>query len=505
MAIHLPQLALEVFHPRWSDELAMVVLEQQRVMALSRLAWQVGIRTGMRLSGVQMLHHDTVIKQRDPHKETNALHAVAMSCLQFSPQVSVLDRANVLINIGASLRLFGGVRHLRRRILHTVHQLGFSAQWGLAISSGAAYLFAQSAQSAQSEQRYRSRSALQQSKSHRHLDRLPLHLLPTAAAWVEWLHSIGCYDLGALRRLPRAGLQRRCGADLLHSLDVAYGERSTAAAWFTAPAQFSLRMDLPDRIERVDTIFYFARTLILQLCGWLTQQHLAIVCLELQLEHERGRQAIAPTSVEIRLSHPSWHEAHLSRLIKERLAQTQLPAAAIGLRLHARELCPLSAPNSDLFPEPGGTQEEQSNLLELLVARLGKDNVLRPMPQADHRPEIANQWCSVLHAPPSRQDAPLSIHTTSSVQTIYRPTWLLPQPLLLEVRQHRPYYRSPLRLVSPAERIEAGWWQDHAVTRDYFIAENADHIRYWIFRERLPHARQQEDEDAQWYLHGVFG
>lgn len=499
MVIHLPQLALEVFHPRWSDELTIVVLEQQRVMALSRLAWLAGIRTGMRLSGVQMLHHDTVIKQRDVHKEMQALHAVAMSCLQFSPQVSVLDPANVLINIGASLRLFGGVRRLRRLIVRTVHQLGLSAQWGLSVTSGAAYLFAQSSQ------RYRSRSALQLAKLHRHLDALPLHLLPTATAWTEWLHSIGCHDLGALRRLPRAGLQRRCGIDLLHSLDVAYGERITPAVWFTAPAQFSVRMDLPDRIERGDVIFYFARTLLLQLCGWLTQQQLAIVCFELRLEHERGRQAIAPTHIEIRLSHPSWHEEHLTRLIKERLAQTQLPAAAIGLRLHACELCPLSAPNNDLFPEPGGTQEEQSNLLELLVARLGKDNVLRPAPMADHRPEIANQWCSVLHAKSRQHTMSLAIHTTSSVQTIYRPSWLLPQPLLLEVRQHRPYYRSPLRLVSPAERIEAGWWQDHVVTRDYFIAESNDHLRYWIFRERLPHAGQAESEDAQWYLHGVFG
>lgn len=468
-------------------------------MALSRQAWQAGIRTGMRLSGVQMLHHDTLIKQRDPCKETHALHAVAMSCLQFSPQVSVLDSANVLINIGASLRLFGGIRRLRKLILNTVHQLGLSAQWGLSITSGGAYLLAQS------KTRYRSHSALQRGKLHRHLNALPLQLLPAAAKCSDWLHSVGCHDLGALRHLPRAGLQRRCGADLLHQLDVAYGERMAPPVWFTAPDQFSIRMDLPDRIERGESIFCFVRTLVLQLCGWLTQQHLAIVCFELQLEHERGRQAIVPTCIEIRLSHASWHEAHLSRLIKERLAQTQMPAAAIGIRLHARELCPLSAPNDDLFPEPGGTQEEQSNLLELLVARLGKDNVLRPLPYADHRPEIANQWCSVLQSPTRKQDVPLGIQTTASVQSIYRPSWLLAQPQLLEVRQHRPYYRSPLRLVSPAERIEAGWWHGQVVTRDYFIAESSDHLRYWIFRERLPHAQQQEDDNAQWYLHGVFG
>ena len=35
---------------------------------------------------------------------------------------------------------------------------------------------------------------------------------------------------------------------------------------------------------------------------------------------------------------------------------------------------------------------DHARLLELLVARLGPENVLRPAPVADHRPEVAARW-----------------------------------------------------------------------------------------------------------------
>lgn len=61
------------------------------------------------------------------------------------------------------------------------------------------------------------------------------------------------------------------------------------------------------------------------------------------------------------------------------------------------------------------------------------------------------------------------------------PAWLLGKPVSLIERDHRPFYGSPLRIVSPSERIESGWWGGQLVTRDYFVAEASDHICYWIF------------------------
>ena len=70
----------------------------------------------------------------------------------------------------------------------------------------------------------------------------------------------------------------------------------------------------------------------------------------------------------------------------------------------------------------------------------------------------------------------------------------MPQPL--HEQQGRPQYRGALTFISGPERIESGWWDDDDQRRDYFLAENPQGQRLWIFRTR---------EDACWYLHGLFG
>jgi hypothetical protein len=87
-----------------------------------------------------------------------------------------------------------------------------------------------------------------------------------------------------------------------------------------------------------------------------------------------------------------------------------------------------------------------------------------------------------------------------SKRLLLRPTWLLAKPIALLMRDHRPFYGSPLRMASNPERIEAGWWNGPQ-TRDYFIAEGKDHTLYWVYRERLGAG----EEEPRWFLHGLFG
>jgi protein ImuB len=208
----------------------------------------------------------------------------------------------------------------------------------------------------------------------------------------------------------------------------------------------------------------------------------------LQLEHERGRVAMPPTPLEIALAEPAWHEEHLVRLLKEHLARLVLTAPVIALRLEATRLATMLPPTDSLFPEPGGTPAEYHRLLELLTARLGCHNVLIPAPRADHRPEACNAW-----AP-----ATAAAHAlTPPADSLERPFWMLGTPLALTVRDHRPFYGSPLRRIKGPERIESGWWDGVPAIRDYFVFQDVNAVRYWIYRERA-------GDEVRWFLHGLF-
>ena len=509
----MPQLSIDAFRPNWLADIGTVVLDKNRVVAMSAFAQAAGVQLGMRSSSVQMLLPDVELKQRDSERESAALHTAALALLQYSPQVVVAEQDSILINVGASLRLFGGVRHLCRHVMKTMATMGMCVTLGCAATARAACLFAHAvarkAAAGSATSPRISKVCLSLNKLPHHLDRLSVALLPAAEPWLEWLKGIGCHQLGALRQLPRAGLQRRCGKALLHSMDCAYGEATELYRWLEAPPVFNARAELPDRIEHADAILSFARILLLQLCGWLSNRQLAVTKFQLQLEHERGRQAIAPTLLEINLAEASWREEHLSRLLKEHLAQLKLDAPVIVIRLHAMQVEAMQAPSASLFPEPGGSKEEQHRLLELLVARLGAENVLQAAPQMDHRPEIANTWVSVMSDVAQKRKLLANSNQPPTMnrpvnKTVNRPAWLLAQALPLKVHQHRPCYGSALKLMSPAERIEAGWWNGQLVTRDYFVAENAEHVRCWIYRERI-HPLNQNETDAAWFLHGLFG
>jgi protein ImuB len=323
-------------------------------------------------------------------------------------------------------------------------------------------------------------------------------LLPPARPFAPWLEGIGCFTLADMRRLPRAGLQRRCGRALLDLLDAAYGMSPELFEWIEAPPSFRAHLELFDRVEDAEALLFGARRLLLQMTGWLCARQLAVERISLHLEHERGRVARPPTVIDIALAEPAWRDEHLVRLLKERLAKQVLEAHVIGLALEAVQVQPMAPPSESLFPEPGGSEEDQQRMLELLVARLGPDNVLQAAPQADYRPELANVWLPVQQ---KIRPAALAAQMPPDVLSLPRPAWLLAKPVALLMRDHRPFYGSPLRMASAPERIEAGWW-NQSQTRDYFIAEGQDHAHYWVYRERIAGAGSASD--PRWYLHGLF-
>ncbi|MFM0070598.1 DNA polymerase Y family protein [Paraburkholderia sediminicola] len=77
-----------------------------------------------------------------------------------------------------------------------------------------------------------------------------------------------------------------------------------------------------------------------------------------------------------------------------------------------------------------------------------------------------------------------------------RPVWMLDKPLRLMMRDQRPIYRRPLKMLTRTERIEAGWWDGNLVERDYYVAADDRGHMFWVYRERL---------GGEWYLQGLFG
>ncbi len=475
--MHLPHASLDIAYPNWRVKPA-VVFAQDRVKLCSPAAAQTGVRVGMRRGGVNTLCPQAESFLYNPAAEQRALDAVALTLLQYTPELALADNNTFLLKVTASLALFNGPRRLGQRIRATMHAQSFGIHLSMAPTAKGAWLLATAS-------RPQARRALKQATLQRRLDTLPCSRLPEAQACLAWLDSIGCVTLGDLRKLPRSGLQRRTHQAMLPALDAAYGLAPETFKWIVPPPAFNHCIQLVERIEHADAIQFVAHRLFEQLCGWLAAHQLAVTRLTLTLQHEHGRQARPPTPLPLTLGAPSWQIDHLLGLLKEHLHHHVLDAPVIAVALHTLETLPRAPASDQLFPQPGSLPVDHLRLLERLTARLGSDCILQPCPMADHRPEVANRW-----APLHQKLVP-----EACIHDANRPFWLLDTPIALSVRQHRPFYGSPLRIIGGPERIEDGWW-DGLTIRDYFIAQDQNGTRYWLYQER----RRQDG----WFLHGLF-
>ncbi|QHE88921.1 DNA polymerase Y family protein [Hydrogenophaga sp. BPS33] len=413
-----------------------------------------------------------------------AQRALAVWALQFTPRVALADEA-VLMELAASVRLFGGPRALRERVQAEAHALGVE-RLAWAPNGLAALALAR----AGIENGLRSPLA-------ERLDPLPMDTLSAVLAHRLTLEHIGCRTLGDVCALPRSGLARRFDPQLLQAFDQAYGRLPEAHEWVALPEHFEERLELMARVEQAPALVFGAQRLLRVLSGWLAARRAGVTAFTLHWAHDamRSRAAGEGCAITIRTAEPTRDTTHLCRLLSEHLARVQLLAPVGDLRLVATEVHPLHDVSASLLPDTVRQGEKLGLVLERLAARLGAQRVLRPVLCEDHRPEWMCRWQPADQALP-RKGAPGT--------ELPQPGFVLPQPLKLLVRDHRPLYGGELVLLVGPQRVEGGWWDRvededrmHNVVRDYWVALSPEAGVLWVFQTRL-------DGAPAWFLHGRF-
>lgn len=303
--------------------------------------------------------------------------------LRFTPRVVELEGA-VLAEVSASLRLFKGLAALAGQVQALADEAGWGPL-GQAPTAGAALALSRHGGGMAGGAGWRAG-----------IDRLPLHTVGALAEQEATLSQLGCRTLGDVRRLPRAGLARRFGARPLDVLDEVYGTRPTSHAWISLPEVFDDTLELPGRVDNAAALLDGAQHLLQRLQAWLVARRAGVRAVVLRWRHDLARRAAGQGGeLEVRSALPARDVSHLSRLLAEKLNQTQLagPVGELGLRATEIELLH-DAPES-FWRDATQAQDSRVQLLERLGARLGADKVRRPQLLDDHRPGWLQSWVPV--------------------------------------------------------------------------------------------------------------
>ena len=307
--------------------------------------------------------------------------ALGWWALQFTPHVAWVDEA-LLLEVSASLRLWGGPQALLRRIyaLNPAPAPMQSAQAATGVIALALLRLR-----VQGQPIPRGRPAA-----------LPLHTLTAARPHLPLLARLGLRTWGELHALPRAPMVRRFGPELRRALDIAWGLVHEGHRWLTLPEVFDQALELPARVDDAPALMWSANRLLAALQLWLRARQRGVLAFELtwrlDLKRLNGRELPPTQSLVIRTAEPAQAMAHLRRLLAERLARTPLLAPAVHLRLCSLDTAPWAAETASFLPEDQRTGEPLHVFVERVGARLGADSVQSPVLRADHRPEGMQGW-----------------------------------------------------------------------------------------------------------------
>ena len=477
-----PSLPLDVFARALSPEDAARPFvvgsggHYPRVIAANAAARATGIRSEQLVSGALALAPDLALRDRDAGAEASALAQLATWTLTFTPMACLALPNAIVADIGASLRLFGGLPRLVARLAGGAHGLGYANRLCIAPTPGAALLLARAG---------RTQAVLERACLPDVLGPLPLSLLDLDDNTRATLREAGVTTFGQVAALPRDGLARRFGPAVVALLDQALGTAPDPRASFVPPPRFMGRLDLPAPVRDVEALGFGVQRLVRDLSDWLLARGLGAMRLTLSLDHERylRRRGLPATQVPFALGAPARMPSHLLGVLRERLARVALPAPVEAIALASEETAPLPGRNLGFLPGDDADRIEVP-LVDRLRARLGEDALHRLVPHADHRPELA-----VRDAPsqPARAPAPLP--------DAPRPIWLLGEPApLANLIEAQPWV-----LRDGPERIESGWWDGGDVRRDYFVADTPDGATAWIYRDH-----RYGIDDGEWFMHGLF-
>ncbi len=510
IALHLPLLSLESFVatlPHEAGAQALALTDGLKILSANAAARALGVKPGLKRATALALAPQLVLGQASAARDDQALVAIAHAALAFTPIVVIPEASGavgappphtVLLDVQGSRRYFGGLKRLVQRLHAALAPLGHVLHTGIAPTALGATVLARM---------HRQIYCADLTAMHAALDPLPAWLIGPGREHWGALEGMGLRTLAELRRLPRGGLARRFGPAVLSELDRVYGDCPDPLEPIALPPSFESRLELFARADTTEQVLYGAGVLLARLVPWLSAQHAFVRRFTLVMQHEprwrSNAQTPAATTLDVALAEPSRDAAHLLVLLRERLAQLELPAPTIELRLHAEDIARRPPPNNELFPTARSESEGLTRLIERLQARLGPGQVLRIAAVSDHRPERA----TVIHVQEPAQR--WSVRPFAGAQrpqnaaVPVRPVWLLQQPEPLREHASGPLLDGqPLQLLSGPERIESGWWDAALAERDYYIAQLADGALVWVYRVRLPVLTTLSQA---WFLQGRFG
>ena len=450
----------------------------------------------------------------DPIRDYNALYALAVWCLRFSPlvgvdyELSLAHKRNELHNVAplhygitidltGTEKLHGDIDLFCQRI-DALFQ--YRARISAAPTIGGAW--ALSRFSPHTPHVTRSIPALTEALAH-----LPIRSLRVDQSCAERLADVGIYSLEELLSLPRHTLGQRFGKPLVYRLHQALGSLEERLNGVEERARHEKHRIFEPPLTNRHSIIVAIESLFHELLRHLRAERISAGLFSLIICDTSSQRVCK----EFPLSSATNNTKHLLSILQPIIDSMRFCGEVREIVLRANDTS-RSMPDQSSFTnqtlDPSDISRSYRELLNTFGIRIGKDRVSFALLKDSYIPERSFSYQSAIGSPREPLDAvmePLAPYTPRE-----RPPTLFstPEPITtIAMLPDKPpsciHWRDtrlPIISGHGPERIAPEWWmgdlrQEIFSARDYFTVQDSTGRWLWVFRDQ----RSQE-----WFIHGAW-
>lgn len=511
----------------------LVCVEKQkgamRLSALDITAENLGLKLGQSVVEARSIYPDLDIITADHEADLTFLNALADWADRYTPLIGIdapFDKPQGLfLDITGCVHLFGGEVNMLKDVIQKFDNIGIDVQGSIAPTPGAAWGLARH------NIRRDNDKNLSYEKFIMNWDNLeemiasfPMAALRLPLQMLLALDRVGLKKIKDIISAPRKPLMRRFGPLLLKRLDQVLGVEEEPVSPRLPISELSVERRLAEPIGQQEDIETCIEQLSTSLRGDLEKRGLAGQAFMLLLFRLDG----IVKKVDIGLSAPSRDSGRIRALFAEKLAtiydETDAGSGFEIIRLSVTSAITLSELQST-FSGQDNIQSEIDELADRLIARLGSEQVVKPVFHQSFIPERAASFVSLsdfnhhekikggskLEDGFELENSGLQIHLPRPIRMFINPE---PVTAIAEVPEGPPitfkWRRSQYHVARAEgpERVSAEWWIDgeDTKTRDYYRVEDKSGRRFWIFRQGL-YERECNLASGimpRWFMHGLF-
>ena len=458
------------------------------VTAANANAQTKDIFIGMALADARAIHPTLQVKDDKPELAANLLKGIAEWCIRFTPFVSIDLPDSLGFDITGCTHLWGGEKQYLTAINKRFKNFGYYIKTAIADTIGTSWAIAHFSAD---------KRIIESGCQNLALLSLPPAALRLEAATVERMEKLGLRSISSFINMPWTALRRRFGTAFLQRLDHALGKEEEFVQPIHSIKKYHERFPCLEPIVTASGIEIALQRLLDELCNRLKGEGKGLRFASFKGYRMDGKIE----KIDIGTNRPSNNTMHLFKLFEIKIDSIE-PALGIELfTLEASKVEDVIPMQEKLWDESAGLDDiGLSELLDRIEGKVGQHQIHRYVPDEHYWPERSFKPAT-------------SINEKTGTQWKVnkpRPLQLLSSPVAIEVTAPIPdyppmlfRYKGKIHKILKAdgpERIEQEWWLQEGKHRDYYIVEDEEGNRYWLFRS----GHYDADKSYQWFLHGFF-